>query len=117
MVQTKDKDLTFSMLNDLKYTCDCLNQKILETSNMQLRQNYINILNETFIEHKQLFDIMTHRGWYQPQVAEQQELTQFINKISTMQIQGVQTMNAAQYQQQYMQSIMYDRKNQGHQLY
>ncbi|MEG6615695.1 spore coat protein [Peptococcaceae bacterium 1198_IL3148] len=113
----EDKDLALAMLNDLKFTCQCLNQKILETSNLQLRQNYINILNETFNEHKQLFDLMTQRGWYQPMMAPPQQHNQIITKISNTQNEVMQTVNATGYQPQYQQPIMYQRGNQGHQLY
>lgn len=116
--QIRDKDLAFAMLNDLKFTCDCINQKILEASNMQLRQQYLNILNETYSEQKQLFDLMQQRGWYKTMNANQQELSQISNSINTMQNEMMQQTG---YQQQYYQQPygqgMYQRNNQGHQPY
>lgn len=93
--QIRDKDMAFTMLNNLKYTCDCINTKLLETSNMQLRQSYINILNETYNEQKQLFDIMSQRNWYQPTMAQQQELSQAASRINNMQGELMQIINTS----------------------
>ncbi|WP_051688115.1 spore coat protein [Desulfofalx alkaliphila] len=99
--QIRDKDLATSMLMDLKYTCECINRKILETSNNQLRQSYINVLTETYNEQKQLFDMMNQRGWYQPTMAQQQEISQASRKINNMQNEIMHTINSSQQQQYY----------------
>jgi spore coat protein CotF len=118
MDQIRDKDLALAMLNDLKFTCDCINQKILEVSNPQLRQKYLNVLSETYDEHNQLYNLMHQRGWYKTMNATQQELSQIINSVNTMQNEMMQNINTTSYQQ-YNQQQPYQQQhhNQGHQPY
>ncbi|MBM7854464.1 spore coat protein CotF [Desulfohalotomaculum tongense] len=124
MDQIRDKDLAFAMLNDLKSTCECITQKILETSNEQLRQSYLNVLHETFNEHKQLYNMMSQRGWYKPMMAKPDEINQISSHIMSMQNEINQTINAVNYQQQHYGGTQYNYQPgyyqggmQGHQPY
>ena len=111
MKHIRDKDLAAAVLSDLKLTCSCINQKILETANEQLRQSYLNILNETYNEHKQVFDMMHQRGWYKTIPARQQEISQFSNSISTMQNDIMQTIHTGGQQQQQQDIPGYNYNN------
>ncbi|MTI79426.1 MAG: spore coat protein [Firmicutes bacterium] len=117
MDQIRDKDLASAMLNDLKFTCECLGQKILETSNTQLRQNYINILSESYNEQNQLYSLMSQRGWHQPMMANQQDVSQVTNQIMKMQNEINHTINTGQQQTSNYQANYSQKTFQGHQPY
>ncbi|MCD5406284.1 MAG: spore coat protein [Desulfotomaculum sp.] len=96
----RDKDLAGAVLSNLKLTCSCINETILKTNNEQLRQSYLHVLNETYNEHKQVFDLMHQRGWHKSIPAPQQEVNRFANIITTMQNDVMQTTHNVEWQQQ-----------------
>ncbi len=102
--QIRDKDLAMAMLMDLKHTCECLNQKILEASNPQLRQSYINILHETYNEQQHLFNYMQQKGWYPTMTAHQQDISTIAGSISQMQQEITQKLNQTNYNYQQQHS-------------
>ncbi|GAB6180720.1 hypothetical protein JCM14036_20390 [Desulfotomaculum defluvii] len=99
--QVTDKNLCLAMLNELKWNASSLTSNILECSNEQLRQEYINILNQTFDQQKQVFDFAHQQGWYKPMMAEQNMINQVQNGAQKMINEQQQSMLTQQHQMQY----------------
>ena len=69
-----DKEITTVLLNEHKLCASSLTNLVLESSNQNLRNDATNLLTRTFQHQKQIFDLMTQKGWYTTQSASQQEL-------------------------------------------
>jgi len=81
-----DKELVNIILNEHKHCASSLTNLILESSNQSLRNDATSILNRTFQHQKQIFDLMTQKGWYSVQNANQMEIDnarQEVNKIQS----------------------------------
>ncbi|ABO50455.1 Coat F domain protein [Desulforamulus reducens MI-1] len=102
--QVTDKNLCLAMLNQLKWDASCLTSKILECSDAQLRQDYINILNRTFEEQVQVYNFANQQGWHKPMMAEQNMVTQVQSGAQKMLNEQQQSM-ATQHQQAQYQAI------------
>lgn len=103
--QVTDKNLCMAMINQLKWDATCLTQKVLETSDQQLRQDYINVLDRTFIEQKQLYDLANQYGWHQPMMAEQSMVSKVQNSLQNMSNEIQQSMISIHHQQAQHQGI------------
>jgi spore coat protein CotF len=75
MKNVGDKELMTVILNEHKLCASSLTNLILESSCQSLRNDAAGLLNRTFQHQKQIFDMMTQKGWYTTQAASQQELT------------------------------------------
>jgi Spore coat protein len=80
-----DKEITNVLLDECKLCASTLTNIILESSNQALRNDATNVLNKTFQHQKQIFDLMTQKGWYQVQNANQQDISKAQQEISKMQ--------------------------------
>lgn len=80
-----DKELTNVLLSEHKLAAASYTNLILESSNEFLRNDATDILNKTFEHQKEIFDIMSGKGWYQTQQASVQEITQAKQKVSSIQ--------------------------------
>lgn len=69
-----DKEITAVLLDEHKLSASSLTNLVLESSNQSLRNDATSILTKTFQHQKQIFDLMTQKGWYTTQAASQQEL-------------------------------------------
>jgi len=69
-----DKEIMNVLLDQHKLCATSLTNLILESSNQNLRNDVTNILNKTFQHQKQIFDILSQKGWYKTQQASQQLL-------------------------------------------
>lgn len=81
-----DKEITQTLLNEHKLCASSLTNLVLESSNQNLRNDVAGLLNRTFQHQKNIFDLMTQKGWYTTQTASQQEIStaqQEISKIQT----------------------------------
>jgi len=81
-----DKEITQTLLNEHKLCASSLTNLVLESSNQNLRNDVAGLLNRTFQHQKNIFDLMTQKGWYTTQSASQQEIStaqQEVSKIQT----------------------------------
>lgn len=99
--QVTDKNLCLSMLNQLKWDAVGLTNKVLETSDVNLRQDYISVLDRTFAEQKNLYDLANQYGWHQPIMAVQGAVNQVQADIQKMVNEQQQSMASMHQQAQY----------------
>jgi len=85
MKSIADKEIMNVLLNEHKLCASSLTNLVLESANQNLRNDATNILSRTFQHQKQIFDIMSQKGWYQTQTASQQSISQAQQEISQMQ--------------------------------
>jgi len=78
----QEKDMITDALSTQKYLSSTYNDAANEASNPKLRRDFINILNDEHKNEEKLFDAMNQKGWYSPQNADQQRITQAYNKFS-----------------------------------
>ncbi|MGE5472729.1 MAG: spore coat protein [Ignavibacteriales bacterium] len=71
-----DKEIASEILGNHKLSATSLTNLILESSNNQLRTECMDVLKKTLENQKQIFDVMSQKGWYKVTNANQQELTQ-----------------------------------------
>lgn len=84
MANLTDKEIMASVLNEHKLAAASLTNLILESACPSLRNDTKSILTKTFDGQKQVFDIMTQKGWYSVQNANQQEISSAQQKIKTI---------------------------------
>jgi Spore coat protein len=87
MAELTDKEIMASILNERKLAASSLTNLILESSNPTLRNDVKSILTKTFDEQKHVFDMMSQKGWYAVQNANQQEISQAQQKIKGIESQ------------------------------
>lgn len=80
-----DKEIMYTLLNEHKLCASSMTNLILESSDTSLRNDASGILNRTFQHQKNIFDIMTSKGWYTTTQASQQELTTAKQEVSKIQ--------------------------------
>ncbi|HHV99490.1 MAG TPA: spore coat protein [Clostridiaceae bacterium] len=86
MTSIGDKEILNVLLDQHKLCASSLTNLILESSNQNLRNDATSLLTKTFQHQKQIFDLMTQKGWYQTQTASPQEVgkvQQELNKTQT----------------------------------
>jgi spore coat protein CotF len=80
-----DKEIMQTLLNEHKLCATSLTNLILESSNQTLRNDTAGILNRTFQHQKQIFDIMTQKGWYTVEQASQQDISKAKSEVGKIQ--------------------------------
>lgn len=80
-----DKEITMVLLDEHKLCASSLTNLVLESANQNLRNDATNLLTRTFQHQKQLYDLMTQKGWYSVQNASQQELNTAKQEASKIQ--------------------------------
>lgn len=80
--QFSEKDILQVVLNESKFCAESLNFAILESSNEQLRRDYMTILGDVYSQQKQVFDLMQQKGFYNVQNATSQQISQVQSKFS-----------------------------------
>ncbi len=86
MKNFSDKEITQTLLNEHKLCASSLTNLVLESSNQSLRNDATALLSKTFQHQKNIFDVMSQKGWYTTQTASRQEVTtaqQEVSKIQT----------------------------------
>jgi spore coat protein CotF len=83
-----DKEITQVLLNDHKLCASSYTNLVLESANQALRNDVTNLLGRTFQHQKQIFDIMSQKGWYQTQSANPQDVTKAQQEVSKLQSSG-----------------------------
>ena len=87
MANLTDKEIMESVLGEHKLAASSLTNLILESVCPMLRNDAESILTKTFDAQKQVFDIMSQKGWYSVQSASQQEISSAQQKIKGIQSQ------------------------------
>jgi spore coat protein F len=82
-----DKEIMSSILNEKKLAASALTTLVLESSCPTLRNDVQSILTKTFNGQKQVFDMMSQKGWYPVENANQQEITMAQQKVKNIQSQ------------------------------
>lgn len=85
MKNITDKEITNVLLDEHKLCATSLTNLILESSNQNLRNDVTNILSRTFQHQKQLFDIMSQKGWYSTSIASPQDITKAQQDVTKVQ--------------------------------
>lgn len=85
MTSFTDKEIMNVLLNEHKLCASSLTNLILESSNQNLRNDVSGLLNRTFQHQKNIFDLMTQKGWYKTQTASQQEISTAKQEVSKIQ--------------------------------
>lgn len=80
-----DKEITQILLNEHKFCASSLTNLVLESSDQSLRNDCAGLLNRTFQHQKNIFDLMTQKGWYSTQQASQQEISSARQEASKVQ--------------------------------
>jgi len=81
-VKFADRDILQIALNESKHTAEALNSFILETSNEQLRRDYMTVLGDVYNQQKQVFDLMQQKGFYNVENATAAQIAQAQSKFS-----------------------------------
>ena len=81
--QFPEKDILQIVLNESKHTAETLNTFILESSNEQLRRDYMTGLGDIYNQQKQVFDLMQQKGFYNVENANAQQISQAQSKFSS----------------------------------
>ncbi|PYG89788.1 coat F domain-containing protein [Ruminiclostridium sufflavum DSM 19573] len=87
MANLTDKEIMSSILNEHKLSASSLTNLVLESACPMLRSDAESILTKTFNGQKQVFDIMSQKGWYPVQNANQQEISMAQQKVKNIQSQ------------------------------
>ena len=87
MANLTDKEIMSSILNEHKLSASSLTNLVLESSCPTLRNDVQSILTKTFNGQKQVFDMMSQKGWYPVQNANQQEISMAQQKVKNIQSQ------------------------------
>jgi len=85
MKNVGDKEIVNVLLNMHKLSATSLTNLILESKNQNLRNDATTVLDRTFKHQKQIFDLMSQKGWYQVQNADYQEISQAQQEVSKIQ--------------------------------
>lgn len=85
MKSFSDKEITQTLLNEHKLCVSSLTNLVLESSNQSLRNDATSLLNRTFQHQKNIFDLMTQKGWYTTQAASQQDVNNAKQEVSKIQ--------------------------------
>ena len=85
MKNITDKEILNVLLDEHKLCASSLTNLILESSNQILRNDVNNILSRTFQHQKQIFDIMSQKGWYKTQNASQQDISKAQQEMGSIQ--------------------------------
>jgi spore coat protein F len=85
MKNFSDKEITTVLLNEHKLCASSLTNLVLESSSQSLRNDAAGLLNRTFQHQKNIFDLMTQKGWYTTQAASQQDINSAKQEVSKIQ--------------------------------
>ncbi|WP_434640516.1 spore coat protein [Thermoanaerobacterium thermosaccharolyticum] len=76
-----DKDIMMGVLSDYKLAVETLSHAAIEAANESLKRDFINALNSTFEEQKQVWNAINQRGWYSVKPAQMQDIQETKNKF------------------------------------
>lgn len=102
-----DKDLLSSGLFAVKHMTMIYNELACQTDDHQLARELCDMISEEHNARIRLFETMRQRGWYNPQMIDDQQLRQTQQKIQQQIQQQIQQPGAGQYQQTSYQQTAY----------
>ena len=76
-----DKEILSDLLSSQKFTASNCNIWAGECKCTQLRDDFLQILNDEHMIQSDLFNEMSSRGWYPTKDAPQNEVTMTLNKL------------------------------------
>lgn len=85
MKSFSDKEIATVLLDEHKLCASSLTNLVLESTNQSLRNDVAGLLNRTFQHQKNIFDLMTQKGWYTTQAASQQDINYAQQEVSKIQ--------------------------------
>ena len=74
MNNLNDKDILNVLLSGHKLAATGYSTLVLESANQTLRNDVTNILEKTFKQQKNIFDVMSQKGWYPVESASTAEV-------------------------------------------
>jgi spore coat protein CotF len=80
--EMNDRDFLNDGLSTCKYLTDSLNIAVREASHDQLQADMLQILVETHLSARELYNMMFQNGWYKLEAEEQQKLQQAQQQFS-----------------------------------
>ena len=86
-MQFSDKDICSDALATQKFLISAYNLAVTESANPQLRQDFLAIWQEEQNLHRQVFDTMAARGWYQLNQATAQDVAQLQRQFQNVMAQ------------------------------
>jgi spore coat protein CotF len=75
------------LLYQHKLAASMLTSGVLESSNDQVRSHFKSLLDGTLDHQKDIYNMMSQKGWYKVQPAPQDELNRISQTMTTMQQQ------------------------------
>jgi spore coat protein F len=81
-----EKEILSDLLLTEKHGTAALNTFITESSCANLRQNLINILQDEYSIHENLYNAMNQKGWYTPSDASAQEVQRVKTQFDALQV-------------------------------
>jgi len=91
MVQSRnfsDREISNALLTYHKLGAEGLTHLVLESSNRTIRQDAVQSLQKTFDHQKSIWDYMNQKGFYQVEMAQQQDVNRAQQHIQNMQGAG-----------------------------
>lgn len=79
-----DKDILNVLLAGHKLQATGYSTLVLESANQTLRNDVTNLLEKTFKQQKNIFDVMSQKGWYPVQSASIEELSSAKQQVSNI---------------------------------
>ena len=82
MNSLNDKDILNVLLAGHKLAATGYSTLVLESANQNLRSDVTSILEKTFEQQKNIFDVMSGKGWYPVQSATIDEISNAQKQVS-----------------------------------
>ena len=80
----QEKEVFDDVLTSQKFITETYNTYANECATPDIRDEFMNILNEEHQIQAEIYDEMTKRGWYKTEPAEQQKINQAKTKFTAM---------------------------------
>lgn len=84
-ISVDDRAIMDNILSVIKGNCDMFMHGTIESTTPNIQQAFKSSLDESLQVQSEIFKQMSQRGWYQPQQAEQQKISQTKQKFSKTQ--------------------------------
>ena len=79
----EDKDIMEKELLTIKGVCDLYMHGAIESSTAEVHSAFKEALNESLNIQNKIYNLMSEKGWYKTDTAEQQKITQAEQKFNT----------------------------------
>ena len=79
----QDKDIMEKELLTIKGVCDLYMHGAIESSTSEVHSAFKEALNESLNIQNKLYNLMSEKGWYKTDIADQQKITQAEQKFNS----------------------------------